>query len=310
MRTGALYSAILHGVALAVLIFGLPWFAEPLNQSIVPVELVVLDTAETAKVKVEPKPEPEPEPKAEEKAPEPEPEQQQAKLEPAPAPPPAPEPEVKPAPEPVAEPPAPEAKQEPEPEPPPPPPEAKPEPKPKEAVKPPPLPKRRPEPKIAMPMPEKKEPEKKKEPPKPDRLTSILRNVEKMKDQPSPAPQAKAPKAPEAGPARPQVSAVQQNEMIRAIQQQVSRCWRLDPGAREAEDLIVEIRVQLNPDGSVRSADVVDVVRMVQDAYFRSAAENAKRAIDACSPFHLPLRQYDVWRDLTLRFNPREMFGT
>lgn len=291
MRTASLYSAILHGAVLAVLIFGLPSFVEPLNQSIVPVDLVVLDAAETAAPKKEPKPEPAPVPVAEEKAPEPEPPQQEAKLEPEPAP----EPE-------------PEAEPEPEPEPAPPPPEAKAEPEPKEEVKTPPVPKRRPEIKIAQPEPKKPEP--KTEPPKPDRLTSILRNVEKLKDEPSPAPQEKAAKAPDAGPARPQVSAVQQNEMIRAIQQQVSRCWRLDPGAREAADLIVEIRVQLNTDGSVRRADVIDVTRMVQDAYFRSAAENAKRAIDACSPFRLPLRQYDVWRDLTLRFNPREMFGT
>ena len=62
--------------------------------------------------------------------------------------------------------------------------------------------------------------------------------------------------------------------------------------------------------GSVRRTDIVDVVRMVQNAYFRSAAENAKRAINVCSPFRLPQGKYQVWRELTLRFNPREMFGT
>ena len=152
-----------------------------------------------------------------------------------------------------------------------------------------------------------------KTPPKPrqrDQLTSILRNVAKLKDQPRPSTEDKPAKAPEPGPSRPRVSVFEQNEMVQAIQQQLRACWRLDPGAREAEDMVVEIRVTLNPDGSVRQADIVDVVRMVQDAYFRSAAENAKRAIDVCSPFELPMRKYDVWRQLTLRFNPREMFGT
>jgi hypothetical protein len=60
----------------------------------------------------------------------------------------------------------------------------------------------------------------------------------------------------------------------------------------------------------VATTEIVDVVRMVQDGYFRSAAENAKRAINQCSPFQLPPRKYNVWRQLTLRFDPREMFGT
>ncbi len=288
MRSGALYSSILHATVLAVLAFGLPSFVMPRDDKIISVELVLLEDVEDQAVKKPPKPEPIP--KAEVKAPEPEPPQQQAKLEPEPAP---PEPEPEPVkPEPVPEPP--QAKPEPK---------VKPEPK-KAVAAPPPKPKRRPVVKMAE--PKKKPPPK----PKPDQLTSILRNVEKLKDQPRPAPQDRAAKAPEKGPVQARVSVFEQNQMIQAIQQQLRTCWRLDPGAREAEDLVVEIRVRLNPDGSVRQANVIDVVRMVQDAYFRSAAENAKRAIDVCSPFKLPIRKYDVWREITLRFNPREMFGT
>jgi len=290
MGSGALYSSILHATVLAILVFGLPSFVSPHNATIVPVEFVTLEDPDEETEKKKPTPEPPPEPKAEEKAPEPEPEKQQAKLEPEPTP---PEPEPEPVkPDPVPE--LPKAKPEPK---------VEPEPKKAKAL-PPPKPKRRPVVKMAEP--------KKKPPPKPkiDQLTSILRNVEKLKDQPRPAAQDRTAKAPEKGPAKPRVSAFEQNQMIQSIQQQLRACWRLDPGAREAEDLVVEIRVRLNPDGSVRQANVIDVVRMVQDAYFRSAAENAKRAIDVCSPFKLPVRKYDVWRELTLRFNPREMFGT
>jgi hypothetical protein len=97
---------------------------------------------------------------------------------------------------------------------------------------------------------------------------------------------------------------------VRAIQEQLRSCWRIDPGARGAEDIVVEIRVLLRPDGSVNKAEVLDVVRMVQDSYFRSAAENAKRAISRCSPFRLPVAKYEVWKQMTLRFDPRRMFGT
>jgi len=74
-------------------------------------------------------------------------------------------------------------------------------------------------------------------------------------------------------------------------------------------DLVVKIRVALNPDGSVRRAEIVDAQRMMADAFYRSAAENARRAILRCSPFNLPTAQFEIWRDMTLNFDPRAMFG-
>jgi hypothetical protein len=133
--------------------------------------------------------------------------------------------------------------------------------------------------------------------------------VERLKQQPAP-PQEEKPAAEQPGPVSRQVSAFEQNDMVRAIQTQLFNCWRLDPGVAKAEDMVVEIRVVLNPDGSLQRADVVDVARMSRDGYFLAAAENAQRAIIKCAPFRLPLDKYQTWRDITLRFNPREMFGT
>ena len=276
---GALLSGALHGAVIALVVFGLPRFAEPPSDNVIPVELVLLEENEPVP---EPEPEPEPEPKvkAEEVAPEPEPPKQEAKAVPVPV---APEPE----PEPEAVPP----------------PESKPEPE--KAAKPlPPKPKRRPDIKLAMPDKSKKE-----DKPKPDQLTSILRNVEKLREQPRQRREQTA-KARTQGRTVRTASAFEQHEMVRAIQAQLRRCWRIDPGARGAEDIVVEIKVLLNPDGSVQTAEILDVIRLIQDGFFRSAAENARRAINRCSPFRLPPRKYDVWRQLTLRFNPREMFGT
>ena len=101
----------------------------------------------------------------------------------------------------------------------------------------------------------------------------------------------------------------EQNAMVRAIQDQLRNCWRIDPGAQGAEDIVVEIKVLLNRDGSVHTVEIVDGVRMVQDGFFRSAAENAKRAVTRCSPFQLPPDKYDVWRQLTLRFDPRHLIS-
>ena len=293
MRDGAVLSGIFHGVVIGALFVGLPSSVDAPVQTLIPIEMILLEAEE------EPEPEPEPEPMAEEVAPEPEPPQQEAKAVPEPV---APEPEPEPEPEPPAE----EAVPEPEPEPEPlPPPEAKPEPEPEKLAKPPPpKPKRRPDIKVAMPDKNEKHHE-----PELDQLTSILRNVEKLRDQPKRRREPVA-KARIQGATALSASTLEQNEMARAIQEQLRDCWRIDPGARGAEDIVVEIKVLLNQDGSVQRVDIVDVVRMVQDGFFRSAAENAKRAINRCSPFRLPLRRYDVWRQLTLRFDPREMFGT
>jgi hypothetical protein len=141
-----------------------------------------------------------------------------------------------------------------------------------------------------------------------DQLTSILRNVEKLREQqPRETQQAE-------GQAQQQQSSAavarQAAELASMIQQQMSYCWRIDAGAQNADDLVVEIRVQFNADGSVRGRpEVVDQRRLARDAFYRSAAENARRAIIECSPFKLPQSRYELWRDMILRFNPREMFG-
>ena len=97
--------------------------------------------------------------------------------------------------------------------------------------------------------------------------------------------------------------------MISEIRRQMAQCWRIEPGARDAANLVVEIRVLLNQDGSVRDARILDDYRMRSDTFFRSAAENARRAIFQCSPFRLPPRKFEIWRDMTFSFNPGRMFG-
>ena len=92
-------------------------------------------------------------------------------------------------------------------------------------------------------------------------------------------------------------SVFEQREIVQLIQNKMRNCWRIEPGARDASSLIVEIHLILNQDGSVFQAEIVDLDRMHSDPFFRSAAENALRAIWQCSPFNeLPIRKYTLWR--------------
>jgi outer membrane biosynthesis protein TonB len=290
MGRGAFLSGAFHVVVVLLLYLGLPaWFAPEEFQQPIPVELATLAEITTP-------------PKSEAPAPEPAP---AAKPEPPPpeaAPPPPPEP---PAPEPIpeiAELPAPaEAVPEPEPEPAPEPEEAEPEPEPVPDV----LPAQKPKP------PEPEETEQAEEPAEQDPLASLLKNVEKLKDQPESTETAlNQPASPAAQP--PQNLSDQPLTMseIDAIRQQISRCWNIPAGARDAENLVVEIRAMFNPDGSVARAEILDTGRMASDPFYRAAAESAYRAVLQCSPLQMPPKKYNVWKIVTLRFNPKEMLGT
>ncbi len=154
--------------------------------------------------------------------------------------------------------------------------------------------------------PKKKAPE---EQPKDDQLTSILRNVLKKKEEEPQTRRDTTAAAAQQG-SFASASRIEQREIVQLIQNKMRSCWRVEPGARDAASLIVEIHLILNQDGSVAQAEIVDMDRMHSDPFFRSAAENARRAIIQCSPFdELPVRKYTLWREMKLKFDPRRMFG-
>ena len=224
--------------------------------------------------------------------PEPEPEPEiVAALDPEPVVEPEPEPEPAPPPEPVVEP---------EPEPAPEAPEVKPEPPP--APEPPPVP-------LVKPQKPKKpsfdtllqsltdeEPEapppptKKKDEPSFD---DMLANIAGVDDEPP--PDARAP-APLTGPLR--------RTITDAIKQKVERNWSVPAGVLDAAELVVTLRIQLGPDGSVRRVEIVD---SDGGSNYRTMAESGRRAVLKASPFDTLTRyvdKYEGWRDITMTFSP------
>ena len=98
---------------------------------------------------------------------------------------------------------------------------------------------------------------------------------------------------------------------IDTIRFQIQQCWSVPLEVRHAEDLQVQIRIFLNPDGSLAKApQIVNSLRMQHDEFWRSAAESARRAVLKCSPLkNLPPEKYEHWREITLTFDPKEMLG-
>ena len=98
---------------------------------------------------------------------------------------------------------------------------------------------------------------------------------------------------------------------IDLIRQTIRKCWHFPAGLKNAEDLVVDIEMELDPEGNVKTAKIVDMDRMNTDPDFRTAAENAHRAVldPECNPLPLPKEKYEEWKNLELSFNPKDMFN-
>lgn len=94
-----------------------------------------------------------------------------------------------------------------------------------------------------------------------------------------------------------------------ALRRQLAACWNLLAGARFAEDLVVEIKLFMNADRSIREARIVNQLRYNQDSFFRAAADSALRALynPQCTPLDLPPEKYEQWKIITVTFDPRSM---
>ena len=107
------------------------------------------------------------------------------------------------------------------------------------------------------------------------------------------------------------ITMTEMHAMINTIRTAIMPCWNLQPGAKGAQNIVVIIGASLNPDGRVTRAWVKNRSVLIEDPFKLAAAEAAQRAIlnQACQPFKLDPKKYDIWKDVTLNFNPSEMFG-
>lgn len=95
-----------------------------------------------------------------------------------------------------------------------------------------------------------------------------------------------------------------------ALRRQLENCWNVPIGARDADNLVVEVVLTINPNKTVRDAKLVNKARYNQDPFFRAAADSALRAVlsDSCNPLILPDDKYNQWKNITFRFDPSQMF--
>merc|ERR1711965_636328 len=76
-----------------------------------------------------------------------------------------------------------------------------------------------------------------------------------------------------------------------ALKAQIFGCWSIPLGLPYNENLLVRIKLQLKPDGSIISSEILDHARMNK----------------LCQPLRVPSTGYERWKELQLNFDAREM---
>ena len=94
-----------------------------------------------------------------------------------------------------------------------------------------------------------------------------------------------------------------------ALKAQIFGCWSIPLGLPYNENLLVRIKLQLKPDGTIVSSEILDHARMNKpgQGFYKVLAESALRAIKLCQPLRVPKTGYERWKDLQLNFDAREM---
>lgn len=140
--------------------------------------------------------------------------------------------------------------------------------------------------------------EEPKKPPQPQRdFSSVLKNLDvSKKPQPAPPVAQNAPLG--------EKMTMSEEDSLRS---QLERCWDVPIGAKDVENMTVDIAMVINPDRTLQSAHIVDTSRYSSDPVFQALADSALRAVQRCSPFEVPPDKYNTWNTTTVTFNPKDM---
>ncbi|HEY0901429.1 MAG TPA: hypothetical protein VGD95_04840 [Micavibrio sp.] len=160
---------------------------------------------------------------------------------------------------------------------------------------------------VEKPKPPEKKPEVQQE--QKEAFNSVLKNLM----QTEPVAGEKKMEAPQTGETPSPMASLSDklavNEITARLSRQLAQCWNVLAGAKYAENQIVSLRITVNPDRTVRDAQVIDTIRYNSDTYFRAAADSALRALKHpyCTPLDLPTDKYDLWKVIDFNFDPSLM---
>jgi colicin import membrane protein len=115
--------------------------------------------------------------------------------------------------------------------------------------------------------------------------------------------------APSLGAASGTAARLSQSELD-ALRRRLRQCWNPPVGAAQAEQTRVIFRVLFRRDGSISGAPSLVQVQGAGSTNGPVLAESARRALLQCQPYKmLKAEHYEMWKDMEITFDPRDMFG-
>lgn len=95
------------------------------------------------------------------------------------------------------------------------------------------------------------------------------------------------------------------------ISSQIYPHWNVSGGVKDAENIIIDVRVKLTETGEVipSSIEILNKKRYAEDYVFKAAADSARHAILEASPLKIPRDKIEMFRNFVVRFNLKEALG-
>ena len=92
---------------------------------------------------------------------------------------------------------------------------------------------------------------------------------------------------------------------------QIFGCWSVPFGLSLSNDMVVRIKLDLNPDGSIEKMEMLDHIKMNTPGKeeFRTLADSVKRAVQLCNPLRVPATGYERWKNMVLTFDATEILA-
>jgi colicin import membrane protein len=91
-----------------------------------------------------------------------------------------------------------------------------------------------------------------------------------------------------------------------ALRQRLAQLWTPPAGAKDPQEIVVQVRIQLKPDGTLAAPPMATTSG--RSALFMAAREGAMRAVFRGQPYDmLKPEHYEQWKDIEITFDPRDM---
>lgn len=93
-----------------------------------------------------------------------------------------------------------------------------------------------------------------------------------------------------------------QNNDFGFIKEQISKNWNIPVGVQNSVDIVIDLEISLNEDGSVNNVVILDQNRYNTSAFYRIAADSAKKAVLLSSPLNIPYGRINEFRRFVIKF--------